>query len=443
MNQILIVGFGRSGRAAAELALLKGYRVTVLEQLKPKEVLLNDTLFEQPGVQLATTIKEARVIPFEQVVISPGIKIDEPLRELFKGVKVESELNFAAKFCFLPILAITGTNGKTTTTELVTHLLNSNGIRALAAGNIGLPFSEAVMTQACYDFFVVEVSSFQLEKSPDFVPEASVLLNISSDHMDRYPSIEAYALTKERLLMNTVNPQKRYISAETVARFPMLDTPAMTFSAYGATNADYYIDSEAIWSGPLKTADLPALQLQGAHNRENILAAVLLAQNAGLSMNQLIPQLKDFAPADHRLQSLGKFGELEVINDSKSTNPDSLIRALLAMAEKSPEKVVLIAGGLDKEMDFSETVPYIGNYVKSAILIGETKTKLKKIWENQTACYEFSTLSEAVEGAIDMAGTNSIILFSPGCASMDMFTNYVQRGQQFCTEIERRLGNEK
>ncbi len=397
MKELIIIGAGASGKAAARLASEMEYAVTVIDQF-PVNNCEDLRVIDQIEIQQAIEL-----IAEKDVVISPGVDPRGFFAPALAGAKsVISEIEFASRYCSVPYWAITGTNGKTTTVELTTHILKSAGKNVVAAGNIGYPFSAAVLLENL-DGIVLELSSFQLEKIERFSPDLVAITNLSSDHENRYDSQIDYFETKLKLLEVVDSKEQRLINSAIVTKIP----------ANRFTTASKDIE-------PYKS-----LKLIGPHNIENAQVAVWFAEQLNVPKSVIKTAISDFLPSPHRIEQI----KTNIFNDSKSTNPDALIRALETVS--TSKNVILIAGGLDKQMDFSKTVEVVENNVKIAILIGESQIMLSHVWKNVTKCVMADNLEKAVTLAKDAFDDQSIILLSPGCASQDMFKNYQDRGEQF------------
>jgi UDP-N-acetylmuramoylalanine--D-glutamate ligase len=425
---ILIVGAGVSGQAAANLA--KKYlneSIVLVDQMNSTECLHHplgvEMVFAPTVSSFQKLVDESRLI-----VVSPGIDPNGFFASAFQEKdKVVGELEFASRYCKLPFWAITGTNGKTTTVEMVTHILNKSGRKVVAAGNIGVPFSEVVLNQALYDGVVLEVSSFQLENIERFHPELVAVLNVTSDHLDRYHGVDEYRQTKLKLLKTVNHPKNALVTA-------LLNEHQYT--EYGSMNSPLHrIHGLALWRGEtlFEEKELP---FGGEHNYDNALVASWFCYNIGIPSQQIALALKSFKVGAHRMEMVpNKLGIL-VINDSKSTNPDALIKCIETYRSKSCH-MVLIAGGRDKQMDFGKTVQLVENNIKTAVLIGESAYKLNRLWEKSTLCLICHSFSEAIAVAVSQTEPGDILVLSPGCASQDMFRNYKDRGEQFCEQILR------
>jgi len=345
---------------------------------------------------------------------------------------------------------VTGTNGKSTTVELVTHCLRSLGRKAVAAGNIGLPLCEAVRKRGDLDFLVVEVSSFQLEHIQSFTPLVAGILNLSPDHLDRYPNAEAYYRQKLHLLANMKRADK------VVLRQSLVDDPLVsgalpadgsrptTFSAENPA-ADFFLNETGQLCGrrddrvePL--LDRGDLRLRGRHNVENVLAALAICKTAGFSPSKAASAAKVFAPSPHRIELVTARGGIRFINDSKATNPDAMCQAIRAVAEDTSGKILLVAGGLDKGLDFAEAKPLLAAHVREALLVGKCRQQLATQWGDAVSCRMHVSLAGAVAAALELATSGDTVLLSPGCASQDMFSDYAERGNRFSELIKRSVG---
>jgi UDP-N-acetylmuramoylalanine--D-glutamate ligase len=456
-QQILVLGLGVSGSAAAELARLQEGNVTVLdagsgdvlderaERLRDRDVCVrldwNRPSWDEP-VDLA--------------ILSPGIPPESVLGQLAGSLDcpVIAELEFGYRFCSCPVLAITGTNGKTTTVELTTHCLKGAGKRALAAGNIGLPLSDACRKSGSLDFIVVEVSSFQLEHVDTFAPISATCLNVSSDHQDRYDDFADYQATKLRLFARMSNPGQAVLrhdlwgDAQVQSQALFAAGHPVTFAAdTDADDLNYFVDADGqICFRQDEVVEVlmhqDDLKLKGAHNVENVMAALALCRLAGVPHSETIEPAKRFAPSAHRLELLSVSNGVRYINDSKATNPDAMIQALRTCTTggRYQGKVLLIAGGRDKRMDFGSVVPYLEQYVKEVYLLGENKDRLAELWSGHVNCLKFASMAALIDQAVEDADPGDTVLLSPGCASFDMFKSYQDRGNQFIQALRRRLG---
>jgi UDP-N-acetylmuramoylalanine--D-glutamate ligase len=444
-ERILVLGLGRSGRAAAELAHALGAEVVALDE-GDSPALREYRDANAARFAVVPGWRDAALPAADRIVISPGLPTTSPLRRRAEaaGLPLVGELAFGAAACPWPMIAVTGTNGKTTTVELATHLLNGCGLRALAAGNIGHPLSQVALDRPELDLLVVEVSSFQLEHGAGFVPMAAALLNITSDHQDRHPDFADYAMTKLRLFAPIADPRQCLLRHDLPPwwqrAFPGRPPPA-TFAS-DTLAADWHLDGDRIVH---RTPDgsqeplcsLAETRLVGTHNAENLMAAAAIVHGAtGLPLARLRGPAGEFRPGRHRLETVAEWRGIRFVNDSKATNPDAVVRALATVG--GDRNVCLVAGGLDKDMDF-RPVREAAKKIKCAFLVGLARNRLASCWNDVIHCTCCDSFEEAVLGATAQATPGDVVLLSPGCASMDMFRDYQERGERFSEIIQRRI----
>jgi len=438
-KHVLVLGLGRSGMAAATLLSRDGARVVVRDESDDESLRERAHRLRQLGVQVELGNHFDPCARFDLAVLSPGIRPERPIvHELAKKkTPILSELELAYRFCLCPIIAVTGTNGKTTTTELITAMLQCCDKKVIAAGNIGYALSDAAEQSAGLDALVVEVSSFQLEKIERFKPDIGVWLNLTPDHLDRHGSMEEYARAKARLFMNQTTQSTAVVSTQALAWARRVGCEfrgrLITVSANGEP-ADLWLereDGQTIWSwlpecrGIVMRMDETALR--GAHNAENIMAAIATGIAMGLPVRRIREAVLTYCPQPHRCERVAEIRGVTYINDSKATNTDAVQKAL----ESLPGRVILIAGGRDKAMDFTVLRDIIARKVKSAVLIGETQEKLFAAWSDLTPCRRADSMETAVHVAAELARAGDTVLLSPACASFDMFENYEHRGDEF------------
>lgn len=442
-KDVVVLGLGRSGMAAASLLQRDGARVVVRDEADGAPLEERANRLRELGVRVELGSHFDSSARFDFAVLSPGITQERPMvRELVgKRTPLLSELELAYRFCLCPIVAITGTNGKTTTTELIASVLEHCGKRAVAAGNNGHAFSDAVEGSAGLDALVLEVSSFQLEKIEQFRANVAVLLNITPDHLDRYGVMDDYASAKARVFMNQTAEDVAVISAESVETVRKLGirmrARAITFSAFNRP-ADLWLDwfdSETIWCrlpecrGVL--LKMSETNLRGMHNAENIMATFAAGSALGLSMSEMREAICSYVPQPHRCEFVASIEGVTYINDSKATNVDAVEKALRSL----PGRVLLIAGGRDKGLEFSTIKEVVTERVKLAILIGEAQQKIRRAWANGVPCVDAVSMREAVRLAASRAQRGDTVLLSPACASFDMFDNYEHRGEEFKRQV--------
>lgn len=439
-TRFLVVGFGSSGEAAAQLLARQGARVTVVDEAETEEMKRRARRKKNAGIRFVLGSSTPPAEAFAAAVMSPGV---DPRRGLGRAVAKREipsygEIEVASWFCRCPMAALTGTNGKTTTTELVTRALRAGGRRALAAGNIGLPLSEAVLRSGDLDWLVVEASSFQLEGVDRFRPRVSVMMNITPDHLDRYADVEEYARAKAALWRNQGADDVCVVNRDTEELFARLRLAppgrVVRYSARGA-DADFRFDGDAI-VGPAtggRAFRMKETRLRGAHNAENAMAALAVAAAAGVDLDEAWKAVRAYRPLPHRLEPVGAFGGVEFVNDSKATNLDAMEKAVAAF----DRPVVLIAGGKDKGFDFSDALPALRGRVRASVLIGEMRERIRDGWAAEIPCHLENTLEAAVARAAALAAPSGIVLLSPGCSSFDMFENYERRGEAFRRAVRR------
>ncbi len=433
-KQVVVLGLGISGMEASKLLQTRGARVTVRDN-----AAANATVNERAEAlrRLGISVELGEAIQardrFDFCVLSPGINPDAPLVKKLRqaGLPIYGELEVAYRFCQCPIVAITGTNGKTTTTELVDAVLAAGGRRTKASGNIGTAFSAAVRDSANLDVMVVEVSSFQLEQIVEFRPRISVHLNLTPDHLDRYGSMEEYETAKWQIFRNQTADDVAIVNAN--LRLPEMAARQITFSVTGAP-ADYQLIDGWLVAHGEQVLEQSRTRLIGPHNAENMLAALAVADLYQVPREAAMRALCEYHPLPHRLEKVGEIGGVTFLNDSKATNIDALEKALLAM--RSP--VVLLAGGKDKGLDFDGLRPLLREKVKAVVLIGQMTEKLFASWNSAVPCVRAVTLADAVSQAHRLAQPGDVVLFSPGCSSFDMFKDYEDRGDQFRALVQAR-----
>ena len=430
----MVLGLGISGMEAAKLLHDKGAEVTVRDNgAENAKVTERAEALRQRGVTVELGGEVQSNTRFDFCVLSPGINPEAPLvRALSQaGLPMFGELEIAYRFCECAIVAITGTNGKTTTTELVDAVLKAGGKRTMASGNIGTAFSAAVRESAELDVMVLEVSSFQLEHIVGFRPRISVHLNLTPDHLDRYGSMEEYETAKWQIFRNQTPDDYAIVNVN--LRLPEMAAQKITFCAAGSP-ADYQLLDGWLVARGEHVLEQSRTNLIGQHNAENMLAALAVADLYSIPREAVIEALCHYKPLPHRCEKVAVIDGITFLNDSKATNIDALEKALLAM--KSP--VVLLAGGKDKGLDFTGMRPLLRDKVKAVVLIGQMTEKLFAAWNSAVPCVKAGTLADAVAQAHGLAKAGDVVLFSPGCSSYDMFKSFEDRGDQFRALVQAR-----
>jgi UDP-N-acetylmuramoylalanine--D-glutamate ligase len=434
-RRVLVVGLGRSGLAAARLCLNKGARVT-LNDAAPRERLSKETLaLEAEGVPLIAGGHPDNLFDnIDLCVISPGVP-SFPALEAFErsGGEVIGELELASRFCTAPIALIGGTNGKSTTTALVHAMLEASGKNSFIGGNFGVPLAEVVGTD--FDALVIEISSFQAERVPTLHARVHVLLNITDDHLDRYPDFAAYAQAKGNPFV--------HMTAEDTAVIPLGDSvvkqqadrgPArqVTFSEV-ETSAMVARDGEAIVDRLNNTRyPLELLRIKGTHNIANACAAIAAATAMGATEEGITRALARFEGLGHRTVLVHELDGVRYYDDSKGTNVGASVAALRGLEEP---KAVLIAGGRDKLGDYGPLVSALRDKGRALVVIGEAADRIAAAAEGSVPTYRAKSMQNAVEIARSLAQAGDAVLLSPACSSFDMFRDYKDRGDSFVRAV--------
>jgi UDP-N-acetylmuramoylalanine--D-glutamate ligase len=442
-QHIAILGAGESGVGAAILAKSKGFEVFVSDfgtiKEKFKEELIDNEIEWEEGDHSFN-----RIVSADEVIKSPGIpNASEFILRLRKeGVTPISDLEFAARYTDAKFICITGSNGKTTTTHLVHHVLTKGGVQAEIAGNVGVSFSRKVM-ELSPEYFVIEMSSFQLEDVFEFKADISILLNITPDHLDRYEnSMELYGKAKMRITQNQTaedafiyNMDDPQIQQQ-IKAIEKLDAKQYGFSLNKNENADAFLDekSETITIKNKLTMSIHELALKGKHNVQNSLAAGIAGRLLDLRKDNIRESLSDFTNVEHRLEFVAKVNGIEFINDSKATNINATWFALESMTAPT----VWIVGGVDKGNDYDELIELVKEKVKAIVCLGKDNHKIIEAFEGVVdTIVETNSPVDAVGYAYQFAKKDDTVLLSPACASFDLFENYEDRGQQFKNAVRR------
>jgi UDP-N-acetylmuramoylalanine--D-glutamate ligase len=427
-QNIAVLGAGLSGSAAAQLLRSEGAQVTMLDSAEGMNLLKStiDNLRAQDVRVICGAAADEDSSTYQMAVLSPGIDPSSRLVRNFssRGIDIIGELELGWRSCEIPVIAVTGTNGKTTTTELLAQMLNACGQRTIACGNIGKPLSEVAREKQPYDVLTVEVSSFQLETIRTFHPSISLWLNFAPDHLDRYHSVSEYREAKLRIFENQTDADVAVINA--IEKIPNLRPRTITFSAY-ANGGDFRVSEGAILYRDEPVLRLADTKLRGLHNIENLMATLAVGMARGLSFQEMVPPLSAYEPRPHRCEFVREVSGVSYVNDSKATNLDAVDKALRAQSKP----VVLIAGGKDKGFSFDPLRPLVKEKVRSTILIGEMAESISRSWADVVKAEIATSLADAVERAHASAKPGEIVLFSPGTSSFDMFKSYVDRGDQF------------
>ncbi|OGB88519.1 UDP-N-acetylmuramoylalanine--D-glutamate ligase, partial [candidate division WOR-1 bacterium RIFCSPHIGHO2_02_FULL_45_12] len=404
--RVLVLGFARSGIAAAKKLVSLGAKV-ILSEVKPESKVDSAMVKELRTLGVDLEFGGHTFSPVDLIVVSPEIHLDIPVLERArrKNIPIISEIELAYRLLKKPIIAVTGTNGKTTTTTLIGELLKAGGKKVAVAGNIGNPMVE--VDDANLDYIVAEISSYQLETTVDFKPWISVILNIQPDHLERHKSMAEYIKQKAKIFANQ--------SADDYLVYN-LDEPQVAATVKSAKAKLVAFTKNRAEIIALRPAEI---KIPGRHNLENALAAAQAAYLCGVDKNTVADGLKTFPGVEHRIEFVAKIKEVEYYNDSKATNPDSTLVALETFAGRG---IVLILGGKDKGVPLAVLAKHVKAGVKEVVLLGEATQRFKKELGFANT-HEVNSLEEAVQLSARLAQPGEVVLLSPACASFDMFAD--------------------
>ncbi len=434
--KVSVLGAARSGMAVAKLLKLKGAEVFVSDKKPQEEAVEQAKALDSLDIPYEFGAHSDRVFDAEFIVISPGVPSNTNLIQhaLKVGLRVYSEVEVASWFCEAPIVAITGSNGKTTTTSIAGKMFEKGGRKTVVAGNIGFPMSDYVLDVDKNDVVVAEVSSFQLDNISTFKPRAAVLLNITPDHLDRYENYQAYMNSKFRIFMNqSPDDFSIYNHDDSTVRSHCegLSSVRLPFSVKDKLPGGAFVENGEVFlvdgSKHELLIDSKEIRIRGVHNLYDSLAASLAAKSLGLPANVIADTLREFSGVEHRLELVRELNGVRYINDSKATNVDAVWYALGSF--ESP--IVLIAGGKDKGNDYTPLFEPVRKKVRAMVLIGQAAPKMLKEFSDKTKCVLAASMEDAVLKASREAMRGDIVLLSPACASFDMFHDYEHRGREF------------
>ncbi len=444
-KKVLIVGLGRSGLAAARLSAARGARVTVTDT-RTREQLAGQVSALPSGVTLELGgHRTDSFVSADLIVLSPGVPtLPEITAARAAGVPVTGELELASRLIEATVIAITGTNGKSTTTTLCGSIMKTTGRATFAGGNLGIPLSEAVGTPAAAPggVCVVELSSFQLETAERLRPQVAVLLNITADHLDRYPDIEAYSAAKARIFSAQTGGDFAVLNvddARVLALLPSVPSRVVRVSTRRSLDEGGWVEGGALCvrlpGGPCERypADVPGLY--GRHNQENALAAMVAARLAGALPAEVRRALLAFRALPHRMELVGEARGVAYFDDSKGTN----VGAVVATLSGFPRKVVLIAGGRDKGGSYEPLGAAMNEVGRGAVVIGEAANRIEAVLRQVVPVEVAATMEDAVVRAALMARTGDAVVLSPACSSFDMFRNYEHRADVFRAAVGKLL----
>ena len=440
--RVVVVGAARSGVAAAILLARKGARVTLSES---RPAIAEAASLRAAGVALeAGGHQPATFDAADLVVVSPGVPPEQPLfaSAAARGVEVIGELELASRWLRGPVIAITGTKGKSTTTTLIGRMLTAAGRDAQVGGNIGVPLSSQVESSRPDTVHVVETSSFQLETTVRFRPWIAVWLNLADDHLDRHPSREAYADAKARIFRNQTSADWAVVNAldpEVVRRSEGIAARRVSFAASAAPllgDAQFCVDGASIvrrtTTGTNHVLPLSAVELPGRHMHHNVLAAVAAATLAGVEPAAMAKGLAGFRGLDHVMEPAGQVGGVRFINDSKATNVEAAARSIEAF-----DGVVALIGGRFKGGDLTELREPLRTHARAVVAIGESAGQVRDAVRDVVPVEVAASMAEAVTTAYRLATPDGVVLLAPACASFDWFRDYAERGRAFKEEVAK------
>ncbi len=442
--KITVVGLGVSGLWTARWLGRQGAGVTVSE-IRSEQELDQKALEELRDTKVTLETgghKEETFLGADLIIVSPGVPHDMPLlREAIqRGVRVMGELEFASRLIQTPIIAVTGTNGKTTVTEFVGLMLRRGGLECFVGGNIGTPLMAYVAGEQQADYLVIEVSSFQLDTIETFCPFISVILNVSPDHLDRYSSYQAYVESKLRIFENQgagsyliLNDDDPTLSATK----PSTQVSVLRYGIEKKEGRHAVLDGKQVKTNLNDTEDiwfsLESFGLLGGHNLENLLGSVLVGLEAGLSPGVIQAAIEGFKGLPHRLEKVGEFDKVLFYNDSKATNVDAAVKAVQSL----DRCLILIAGGRDKGADYGPLVRASKGRVRGCVFLGEARELLAKSFDGVIPYSMAGDMEEAVSRAFSIARPEDVVLLAPACSSFDMFSDYSHRGRVFRRAVEK------
>ena len=438
-KKVLVVGLGKSGLAAALFLRRRGAQVTVSD-VRSAEALAKDIpalleegiMVEAGGHGLLTFRRQ------DLIVVSPGVPLDTPELAQVKrfGLPVIGELELAARFLRGKSVAITGSNGKTTTTSLLGEILEEAGFPTLVGGNIGVPVVALIEESTPETWSVLEVSSFQLESTEQFRPDIAVILNITPDHLDRHGTFENYALAKERIFAAQTAGDFAVLNADNVraaAAAPRSTAQVYWFSMERPVEQGAWVEEGHVVYRSSKDAPtesiipLSGISLKGEHNVENVLAAVCAARLAGAAVEPIRRAIENFKAVEHRLEYVATLNGVDFYNDSKATNVDATAKAVAAF--NTP--VLLILGGKDKNSDYTQLSELLRSHVRAVYTIGSAAAKIESQLRGVVPLHSCETLDKAVSAAATAAHPGEVVLLAPACSSFDQFESYEHRGRVF------------
>ena len=442
-KKITIIGLQKIGIAAAQLASMNGAEVFVSDFIDNVITKKNYQKLIYNNISCEIGEHTDRIFASDLWIISPGVPKDTNIIKKAKslGIEIVGEIEFASRFTSLPIIAVTGSNGKSTTVNIIYDMLKNSNYKPVLAGNIGNPFSSVVneLNQKLIqgDIFILEISSFQLEFVDQFHPYISLYLNISPDHLDRHGNMEEYVHTKLNMIKNITNEDFIIFNEEDEILNTSFDNSIAKVIPYSLKKESKFfsINASKVYDSNHKSFfEISKIRLKGKHNLSNIIASATIAKILKVDEDTIKNSMENFGGIKHRLEFVRELNDVIYINDSKATNVFSVIAALNSF--KNP--IVLLLGGKNKDSDFRQLLPHVKRHVKHIVLFGEAGGEIATVIGDAVRLNKTSSLSQAVASAHKVASPGDIILMSPGCASFDQFNNFEERGTKF-TELVNEL----
>jgi UDP-N-acetylmuramoylalanine--D-glutamate ligase len=442
-RRVVVVGAARSGIAAAELLRRKGARVVLTEQ---REDFDRASALREAGVDVELGGHSQRTFDAADLVVtSPGVPPEEPhlIAARQRGVEVIGELELASRWLRGRVIAITGTKGKSTTTTLLGRMIAADGRPVLVGGNIGVPLSSQVDDSTADTIHAVEVSSFQLEMTTTFRPWIALWLNLADDHLDRHPTVEAYAAAKGRIFANQRAGDWAVVNLDDPTVMAYSEGIAATrvgFSPFGSTSHGFSVDGDWIVrrTGTATERLLPvaAVELKGRHMLGNVVAAVATASVAGISTGAMRAALEGFHGLEHVMEPAGQIGDVSFVNDSKATNIEAARRSI----ESFDRRVVALIGGHFKGGDFRDLRNAVASRGRAVVAMGEAASLVREALADVVPVIDATSMREAVGRGYEAARPDGVVLLAPACASFDWFRDYAERGRVFKEEVEKLRG---
>jgi UDP-N-acetylmuramoylalanine--D-glutamate ligase len=436
-RKISVIGAARSGVAVAKLLQSQGSLVFVSDKTGPEKLKTEAQMLHELGIVYELGGHSDRVYDCSLIAISPGVPSNAPvvLEARKRGINVVSEVEVASWFCRSPIIAITGSNGKTTTTTLIGRILGDAKKKHFVAGNIGTAFSSIVLELAPTDLAVLEISSFQLDHCETFRPRISAIMNITQNHMDRYDySMEKYAGSKARIFMNQKDDDALIYDADDEQTAKIVQNARcrkIPFSTRQRLTEGAYVEGRALVTTldgrHTEVINVNDISIKGPHNLYNAMAASLVGHLTGVGTASIRATLKNFKGVEHRQEFVREVNGVRYYNDSKATSVEAVWYALQAF----DQPIVLMLGGRDKGNDYSRIWDLVQKHVRAVVAIGESAEKVGKAFSGTKPVRTANSIEEAVQTAQSLAQTGDVVLLSPACASFDWFENYEQRGRVF------------